>query len=116
MSSDYVITRTEAWHLKCAYCRDKGVGEDLCVQKKDCPFCKAFIAEHIQQLATPTYRTRKEKEHSNMTVTSTPATSIPTLMDPKDCKLIRRVEGGQVLEETPAGKKNLGPISLKDLN
>ena len=42
-------------HLKCACCRDKGVGEDLCVQKKDCPICNAFTAEQKQQLAPPTY-------------------------------------------------------------
>ena len=62
-------------HLKCAHCRDKGVGEDLC--SEDCPICKAFTAEQIQQLATPTYRTRKEKEHSKKIVTVSPATSNP---------------------------------------
>ena len=50
-------------HLKCARCRHKGVGEDKCVLKKDCPICKAFTPEQIQQLATPTYRDRKNKEN-----------------------------------------------------
>ena len=45
-------------HLKCARCRDKGVGEDDCVVKKDCSICKAFTPEQVQQLATPTYRER----------------------------------------------------------
>ena len=27
-------------HLKCARCRDKGVGDDPCVLKKDCSICK----------------------------------------------------------------------------
>ena len=43
-------------HLKCARCCDKGVGEDKCVLKKDCPICKDFTPEQIQQLSTPTYR------------------------------------------------------------
>ena len=45
-------------HLKCVRCRDKGVGNDPCVLKKDCPICKTFTPEQIQQLATPTYRDR----------------------------------------------------------
>ena len=65
-------------HLKCTRCRDKGVGEDLYMQKKDCPIFKAFTAEQIQQLATPNYRTRKEKEHSKKTVSSSPAISTLT--------------------------------------
>ena len=48
-------------HLKCARCRDNGVRDDPCVLKKDCPICKAFTPEQIQQLATPTYRDRKIK-------------------------------------------------------
>ena len=92
-------------HLKSAHCRDKGVGEDLCLQKKDCPICKSFIAEQVQKLATPAYRTKKEKEHSKKSVNSSPATSTPILVHPKDCKLLGQVEGGWVLEETPAGKK-----------
>ena len=83
-----------------------GVGEDLCVQKKNCPICKAFTAEQIQQLATPTKPGRK-KEHSKKTVAVSPATSTPILVDPKDCKLIGRVGGNRVLEEIPAGKKKL---------
>ena len=53
------------------------------------------------------YRTRKEKEHSHKSVSSSPATSTPTLVEPKDCNLIGQVRGGGVLEETPAGKKKL---------
>ena len=64
-------------HLKCARCQDKGVGEDNCVLKKDCPICKAFTPEQIQQLATPTYKERKNKDKK--IVLSSPT---PTLMDP----------------------------------
>ena len=41
-------------HSKCARCRDKGVGDDPCVLKKECVVCKGFTPEHIQQLSTPT--------------------------------------------------------------
>ena len=75
--------------------------------KKDCPICKAFTAEQKQHLATPTYKVRKDKEHSKKTVSVSPATSTPTLVDSKDCKLLGRVEGGWVREATPAGKKKL---------
>ena len=34
-------------HLKCARCRDKGVGEDNYVLKKDCPICQAFTPEQV---------------------------------------------------------------------
>ena len=40
-------------HLKCARCRDKGVGDNPCVLKRNCPICKAFTPEQILQLATP---------------------------------------------------------------
>ena len=49
-------------HLKCARCREKGVGDDPCVLKRDCSICKAFTPKQTLQLATPTYRERKNKE------------------------------------------------------
>ena len=60
-------------HSKCARCRDKGVGDDPCVLKKDCDVCKGFTPDQIQQLATPTYRDQKE---------TTVSSSAPTLVDP----------------------------------
>ena len=32
-------------HIKCAQCRDKRVGDDHCVKKKDCAMCQAFTPE-----------------------------------------------------------------------
>ena len=62
-------------HLKCAKCREKGVGEgDMYVLKRDCSICKAFTPEQILQLATPTYRERKNKEKK--------VSPSPTLVDP----------------------------------
>ena len=37
-------------HSKCARCRDKGLGDDPCVQKKECVICRGFNPEQIQQL------------------------------------------------------------------
>ena len=59
-------------HLKCARCRDKVVGEDNCVLKKDCPICKAFTPEQVQQLVTPTYRERKNKDKKMVSSSPTP--------------------------------------------
>ena len=102
-SEDYVIPRTEAWHLWACYggfrqpsqtCQMQGQrGMQRFVCAEDCPICKAFTAEQKTQLATPMYRARKEKEHSKKPVTGFPATSTPTLVDPKNCKLIGWVEG-----------------------
>ena len=63
--------------------RDKGMGDDRCIQKKDCPICKAFTVEQVQQLTTPTNRTRKEKEQKK-TIAASPVTSTPTLVDPRE--------------------------------
>ena len=90
-------------HLKCARCWDKGVGEDNCVLKKDCPICKGFTPEQIQQLSTPTYREWKNKDKK--IVLSSPA---PTLVDPSRVSVLGKVEGEKAIvqpETTPAGKK-----------
>ena len=90
-------------HLKCARCWDKGVGEDACMAKKDCPICKAFTPEQVQQLATPTYRERKSKYKK-----TTSASPAPTLVDPTHVSVSGKVEGEKAVvqpETTPAGKK-----------
>ena len=48
-------------HKKCARCREKGVGDDPCVKKLDCQVCKAFTPAQVRQLATPTYKSRRER-------------------------------------------------------
>ena len=64
-------------HKKCARCREKGVGDDPCVKKLDCQICKTFTPAQIQQLATPTYRSRKECEEQKKSEVCSDAT--PTL-------------------------------------
>ena len=87
-------------HLKCARCRDKGVGDDPCVLKHDCPICKAFTPEQILQLATSTYREGKNKEK----VSTSPT---PTLVDPSQVSVLGRVNKEKTVKksENPAGKK-----------
>ena len=71
--------------------------------KKDCPICKAFTPEQVQQLATPTYRERKNKDKK--TVSASPT---PTLVDPSHVSVLGKVEGEKTVvqpETTPAGKK-----------
>ena len=97
-------------HLKCARYWDKGAGDKLCVLKRDCTICKAFTPEQIQQLATPTYRDRKNKDKKTVSAPT------PTLMDPSQVNVLGRVEGEKVVkqpETTPAGKKKRVDESLK---
>ena len=99
-------------HLKCARCREKGVGDNPCVLKRDCSICKAFTPEKILQLATPTYRERKNKEKN---VSASPT---PTLVDPSHVSVLGRVDGEKTIKksETPAGKKKCIDESPKPSN
>ena len=54
-------------HLSCARCRDKGKGKDTCVENKDstdCSHCSALTPEQKAQLATPSYKLKKEKREA----------------------------------------------------
>ena len=89
-------------HLKCAMCRDKGVGDDPYVLKKACPICKALTPEQIQLLSTPTYRDGKNRDKKMVSASPT-----PTLVDPSQVSVLGRVDGEKAVEKsgTPAGKK-----------
>ena len=49
-------------HKKCARCCEKGVGD-----KKDCDICSSLTAEQKQQLATPTYKSHKDRSKKMVT-------------------------------------------------
>ena len=54
-------------HSFCARCRDKGKGEEPCVANKetaDCKFCNPLTPEQRMQLATPSYKIKKEKREA----------------------------------------------------
>ena len=72
-------------HKKCARCREKGMGDDPCVKKMDCQICKTPV--QIQQLSTPTYKSRKERDQKK-TVSDSPASATPTLVDPSEVTLL----------------------------
>ena len=48
-------------HSRCAHCREKGHGDDPCVQNLQCDFCSVLTPEQVLKLSTPTYKLRKEK-------------------------------------------------------
>ena len=87
-------------HSKCARCRDKGLGDDPCVLKKECVICKGFTPEQSLQLATSTYRDRKDKKTTSNATTS----STPTLVDPAHVSVLGKVEKVKAVQTTPSKK------------
>ena len=86
-------------HTKCARCCEKGVGSDACVEKRPCQICDSFSEEQKKQLATPTYRIRKELQKK---------TDSSPLIDPADVTVLGQVESkGETSSdrgETPSKK------------
>ena len=76
-------------HKKCARCREKGVGDDPCVQKMDCQISKAFTPVQLKQLSTPIYQSRKGRDQKKM-ASDSPASVTPTLVDPSEVTLLGR--------------------------
>ena len=94
-------------HSKCARCRDKGLGDDPCVQKKECAICRGFNPEQIQQLSTPTYKDRKDKK-------ATASSSAPTLVDPAHVSVLGKVEKVKAVHSTllPRRRSVVNHLSL----
>ena len=81
-------------HAFCARCREKGKGTDDCVknpQSSDCKICNAFSEEQRLQLATPSYRIKKEKREAKK-LEATPAKDSEELIDPASVSVIGPVE------------------------
>ena len=77
-------------HSSCARCRDKGKGKDPCVENpetKDCKFCNSLTPEPRLQLATPSYKLKKEKWEAKK-LESTPSKDSDTLVDPASVSVI----------------------------
>ena len=89
-------------HKKCARCGEKGVGDDPWVKKLERHICKGFTPARVQQLVTPTYKSRKERR-----TTETTSSATPTLVDPSDVTLLGRVHTDKPssVESTPTKKK-----------
>ena len=97
-SCSHVMALSDS-HSKCARCREKGIGDDPCVKKKQCQICDSFSEQQKLQLATPTYRVRKELQKK----ASSPSLSV----DPSDVTVIGKVEDkGDISDrgETPSKK------------
>ena len=78
----------------CACCRDKGKGKDHCVEQsdtKDCKFCNSLTPEQRLQLATPSYKLKKEKREAKK-LDSTPSKDSDTLVDPVSVSVIGAVD------------------------
>ena len=94
-------------HKKCMRCRDKGVGDDPCVKKLDCQICKAFTPAQIHQLATPTYKERKERSEQKKTEGN--ASTTPTLVDPSEVTLLGQVscDKSPSVDSTPKHRRSI---------
>ena len=72
-------------HFFCARCRHKGKGKDSCVEKPDttdCKFYNSLSKDQRVQLATPSYRLKKEKhEAKKMEASSTHSKDSSSLVE-----------------------------------
>ena len=72
-------------HQFCARCREKSKGKDTCVEKKDssdCVHCNALTTEQKAQLATPSYKIKKEKREAKKMESDTAVKDPESLVDP----------------------------------
>ena len=97
-------------HAFCARCRKKGKGTDDCVKNlntSDCKICNAFSEEQCLQLATPSYRIKKEKREAKK-LEATPSKDNENLIDPASVSVIGPVEKSitsNPVEAPPPDKK-----------
>ena len=81
-------------HSHCARCRDKGKGKEPCVsdpQTSDCQICNSLTSEEHQQLATPSYKLKKEKREAKL-ADSTSSQDSEQLVDPSSVSVIGVVD------------------------
>ena len=81
-------------HTHCARCREKGKGQDFCVENPTsadkCPICITFTSDQRLQLATPAYKIKKEKREAKA-ADSTPSKD-EELVDPASVAVIGAVD------------------------
>ena len=77
----------------------------MCPQERF-PICKALTPEQVQQLASPTYRNRKNKETQKLLDSSgTSLSSHPGRLDGTTCMLTRKTDRSTVCFWSPEPKK-----------
>ena len=86
-------------HSRYERCRDKGHGEDPCVKQLQCEFCDLLTPDQVVQLATPTYKLRKEKQKSK-----------EVFIDPASVTVLNQVE--QEVADRPASHNSSVYLSL----
>ena len=98
-------------HAFCARCREKGKGTDDCVknpQSSNCKICNAFSEKQHLQLATPSYRIKKEKREAKK-LEATPIKDTEALVDPASVSVIGPIDkptpAKPALEAPPPDKK-----------
>ena len=67
-------------HSFCARCHDKGKGSEPCIGNKDtpdCKFCNSLTPEQCAQLATPSYKLKKEKREPSVWIAPPLRTIVP---------------------------------------
>ena len=91
-------------HSHCTQCRDKGKGKEPCVsdpQTSNCQICNNLTSDQRQQLATPSYKLKKEKREAKLSE-PTPSQDSDQLVDPSSVSVIGVVdEQGSVKSPTP---------------
>ena len=60
------------------------MGEDPCVAKLPCEYCDLLTPEQVIQVATPTYKLRKEKAKSKQTLMDPASVTVVGQVDPQD--------------------------------
>ena len=77
-------------HSHFARCRDKGKGKEPCVsdpQTSNCQICNSLTSDQRQQLATPSYKLKREKREAKLTE-PTPSQDSEQLVDPSSVSVI----------------------------
>ena len=87
-------------HSFCARCREKG--KDTCVESPttDCKFCLLLTPEQKAQLATPSYKLKKEKRDARKAELSSPSKD-GTLVDPSTVAVIAAVSDTASISSPP---------------
>ena len=90
-------------HLACACCRDKGKGKDPCVEKPDieCTICSSFSPEQRLQLATPSYKIKKDKREAKK-LESTPSKDSDSLVEPSAVTVLGAVDKQGTVKSPPS--------------
>ena len=102
-------------HLRCARCRDKGLGDDASVKKLPCNFCELLTPEQVLQLSTPTYKLRKEKKQERESLVDPSAVTVLSPVDQE--KSVGASSSLNTLEDLslphPSFKKDLQELDEK---